>query len=203
MIGYGEDALTFWALRSDLRRILRELDDQTDPESCLRIYRPSFGRGGGKANFGEFDSILATRKSVYLIESKWDDKDHERKWSVRLQETQVRRHEIFRWYFLRWPDDKFGDWGQFVERYEGHFSQEFKGKTIAKQGTLLSGNLMYILGRLKGYPRHLTDVLLFFDSGENVKPSNVNPPGFFKLVVLPYSRLPRSHYVDMQHVPGS
>ena len=77
LIGYGEDFLTLWALTKETDKILSKLDDDTPSESCTVIYRPSFGRAGGsmenqRAEFGEFDAILITNHTAFLIESKWD-----------------------------------------------------------------------------------------------------------------------------------
>lgn len=59
-LGYGEDALTLWALEKHRSEILNKLDDQTTTSDCLVFFRPSFGRSGGKgsAEFGEFDSRI-------------------------------------------------------------------------------------------------------------------------------------------------
>ena len=68
IIGYGEDALTYWALTKKLKYVLNELSDNSMPKNCVLYYRPSFGRGGGGC-FGEFDSILQTDNWLYLIEA--------------------------------------------------------------------------------------------------------------------------------------
>lgn len=69
IMGYGEDALTIWALKNKLSIILGAFNDQTDPKDCLVFYRPSFGRSGGSgsAEFGEFDAIVASKQKIYLI----------------------------------------------------------------------------------------------------------------------------------------
>ena len=74
-MGYGEDALTLWALKKQLTKILGTFKDSTDMVDCLVFYRPSFGRSGGpnSAEFGEFDAIVASKERIYLIESKWDN----------------------------------------------------------------------------------------------------------------------------------
>ncbi len=45
IIGYGEDALTMWALSYSMGEILRQLDDDTAPSEAVVFYRPSGGRG--------------------------------------------------------------------------------------------------------------------------------------------------------------
>jgi hypothetical protein len=59
MYGYGEDALTLWALTNKLPTILEKLRDNSAPSECEVLFRPSFGRRGGEINaqFGEFDFI--------------------------------------------------------------------------------------------------------------------------------------------------
>lgn len=44
MLGYSEDAFTFWALKRHLTEILEKLNDKTKPSDCLIFFRPSFGR---------------------------------------------------------------------------------------------------------------------------------------------------------------
>jgi hypothetical protein len=65
IMGYGEDALTLWALKHQTAEILREFEDKTAPSDCLIFYLPSFGGNGGtkSAEFGEFDAILTSKKN--------------------------------------------------------------------------------------------------------------------------------------------
>ncbi len=60
ILGYGEDALTLWALQNKLMEILKFLDDSSDQPECKIFFRPSFGRrgGAGSSQFGEFDLRL-------------------------------------------------------------------------------------------------------------------------------------------------
>ncbi len=44
ILGYEEDAFTFWALKRRTSEILKELKGQTEPSDCLIFFRPSFGR---------------------------------------------------------------------------------------------------------------------------------------------------------------
>ena len=68
---YGEDALTLWALKEPLGQILKNLEDESDPDECIAFFRPSFGRRGGdrSVQFGEFDLILITQDRVILAGS--------------------------------------------------------------------------------------------------------------------------------------
>ncbi len=102
IIGYGEDALTFWALKNRLAEILGKLGDESKQSDCTVFYRPSFGRGGSRtANFGEFDGIVSTKTCVYLIESKWEGSAKSSK-KVWLSKAQLNRHAIFKEYFDKW-----------------------------------------------------------------------------------------------------
>ena len=94
ILGYGEDALTLWYLTRQLPAFLEKMKKedgcQATPEQCLLLYRPSLGRGG--KCYGEFDAIVATPKTAYLIESKWVQSGNEHK----LKGEQGKRHQIFR-----------------------------------------------------------------------------------------------------------
>ena len=104
ILGYGEDAFTFWALKRRLSEILKDLHDQTEPSDCLIFFRPSFGRRGGRgrAEFGEFDAILASPQNIYLIESKWDNLSENKNEQIELIDEEVLRHKIFSWYLRNW-----------------------------------------------------------------------------------------------------
>lgn len=194
VIGYGEDALTYWALTEKLEYILQKLGDKSNPSDCLVMYRPSFARKGG---FGEFDAILATPHSIYLIESKWDGSSKFKEGiKLEVKNTQVNRHRIFIWYFKHWNKEDFQSWSSFVERYESEFSNEFNGKKIASPRTKLSGNLEYVINQLHRYSKEISDVLLFFRSKESFPPNCVNPPNF-QLVIVDYQKLCGGDYFKM------
>ena len=84
LIGYGEDALTLWALTEKLSELLGKLEDHSDPASCKAFLRPSFGRSGGSNSpqFGEFDFILLSRKARYHPAQPWlkDEQVKDRYW---------------------------------------------------------------------------------------------------------------------------
>jgi hypothetical protein len=82
IIGYSEDALTYWAITSKLGEIMQTLGDRSLPSEAFVFYRPGFGRRDSigphakkkrlSAEFGEFEVILGTQQAVYRIDSKWD-----------------------------------------------------------------------------------------------------------------------------------
>src|SRR5437667_8731055 len=99
-LGYGEDALTLWALSSKLSSLLSAFGDQTPISETIVFYRPSFGRGQqqrgvrtAKAEFGEFDAIVGTRERVYPIEAKWEcSRGIAPGGIITLRPEQARRH---------------------------------------------------------------------------------------------------------------
>jgi hypothetical protein len=198
VISYGEDALTYWALTEKLGSILQKLEDKSDPPSCLVIYRPSFGRRGGpgRAEFGEFDAILATSRSIYLIESKWGGSSEIKEGIIKVRKEQVDRHRIFAWYFRRWRKNEFQSWLSFVKRYEAEFSKKFDGKKIAPSGSKLSRNLEYVINQLHGYTKEISNVLLFFRSEGTSPPTRIVPRDF-RLVIVDYQKPCGSDYLEI------
>jgi len=98
ILGYGEDALTLWALSEKLTEIL-EPDDSINNPLCKIIYRPSFGKDKNYG-FGEFDFIILSDNFVYLGESKWDNTPHEEQNESlkKLEGNQQNRHFVFQAY---------------------------------------------------------------------------------------------------------
>lgn len=204
VIGYGEDALTYWALTEKLECVLKELD-KSEPQKCLVIYRPSFGRRGGpdRAEFGEFDAILATPHKIYLVESKWD-RSREIKWDrarengiIKLREEQELRHKIFDWYFKNCRENDFNNWQSFIEKHQNEFSEEFKGKKkkIVHQkrnrleNSQLWKNLKYIINQLCRYGRGIGNIILFFKiEGSNPHITIDSQDLDFQLVTVDYPK---------------
>ena len=52
IIGYGEDALTYWALSRHMTEVISPppINDDSPHENTLFIYRPSFGLVGERAH---------------------------------------------------------------------------------------------------------------------------------------------------------
>ncbi|MFY8201956.1 MAG: hypothetical protein ACOVLE_14875 [Pirellula staleyi] len=146
IIGYGEDALTYWALTTKLQYILDKLD-KTKADDCLVFYRPSFGRG---VNIGEFDAILATAKTVYLVESKWDESKEykESRHEIVFAESQLRRHRLFTAYRNHWRVGDFPDWKDFADRFAEVARKNLEGHVVPKASNTLAKNLAYTLNRV-------------------------------------------------------
>ena len=173
ILGYGEDALTLWALKNRLKAILERFGDKANPSECLIFYRPSFGRRSRKGSsiFGEFDAIVASRSNILLVESKWDNLGAFKEEELALREEQLLRHRIFAWYLTNWNERFRGKWERFVEEKKEHF--RFRGKTMPKANSLLSRNLEYVLNRLQQHcanthKSHIENVLLYFHKGTRI-----------------------------------
>lgn len=182
IIGYGEDALTYWALSTRLEWMLKELDDNSKPDDCLVLYRPSFGRSGGpnSAQFGEFDAILATPVKVYLIESKWGGSSEIKDGKIHLRDEQTLRHKLFHEYRALWETSKFNNWLDFYNKFQGKILE----KKIAPSGSKLARNLERILRTLLEYSRDTQNVLLYFHRGDQEPPRSVDQG--FQLILCHY-----------------
>lgn len=206
IIGYGEDGLTYWALTTQLRDILGQLEDDTPPEQCTVFFRPSFGRAGGPKSpqFGEFDSILATQNAVYLMESKWDHGAPRNPSDMVLEEVQIMRHRIFTWLRNRWHDLQPENWDRFREAAEADFTEEFPYRPLAAGRRLLARNLGYILDQLcrNEFGNDTHNVLLYFHRVNTPQPKRIvdaarNNLNDFTLVCLNYPALGQSGYFPM------
>jgi hypothetical protein len=183
ILGYGEDALTLWALKEQLRKILDVFKDSTNVEDCLIFYRPSFGRSGGKhsAEFGEFDAIVASKEKYYLIESKWDNHSNYEKDSVRLRDEQVLRHEIFTWYLYNWGTMYSGNWQRFKAEQEKNFNTLSKIVNYCDCDTIQS---------------NARNVLLFFyDSSKSQPPTKTN--GMFTIIPIDYAKYTQNNFINI------
>jgi hypothetical protein len=206
ILGYGEDAFTLWALENRMLNILESLKDESAPSDCIAFYRPSFGRRGGEKNpeFGEFDAIIASHKSIYLIESKWDFLFPSKKKEIAVKRGQVLRHDILSWYLTSWDEKYFGEWDKFARENEKDFLKEFNGKPIATSDSLLATNLESILNSLRKHCRDFScrndvkNVLLFFyDKRINSPPHKALKN--FSLIEIDYSLVVNDNYVTMFH----
>ena len=206
MIGYGEDALTYWATTKKLDLLLKELEDDSQRYDRLVFYRPSFGRGrivkkasDRKAEFGEFDAILSTTRAVYLIESKWDNLSENKKVVIKLSDVQILRHKIFAWYYYHWRVGS--DWTEFAERYGDDFEGRFMKwqRKIAPPSSLLSENLRYILNQLRNPNKELKNLLLYFYRQGSGRPHITVKSGdlHFQPLVFAYPTAEKSNYITI------
>jgi len=204
ILGYGEDALTLWALKQRTSDILESFQDQTAPSDCLIFYRPSFGRHSkeGSAVFGEFDAILVSSENIYLIESKWDNLRRFKKDKVILDKEQKLRHRIFSWYITHWDKKYCHNWKSFVKEQQYEFQKKFRTKNIAPTGSLLATNLEFILNKLLEHCKRFSSVdniknvlLFFYNKEKSTPPSKINRP--FKLVSIDYNQEITGNFVTL------
>lgn len=171
MIGYGEDALTLRSVTERLPELLSQLGDQSDPDSALVLFRPSFGRrsgsreGGRGASFGEFDAVVATGAGVYLIEAKWSrSSETHHKETVVLRDEQIRRHEVMKWYLRRWRELRPTSWELFRTDVKEEFEAAFPTLTVPRHDQHLGENVEYVLQLLADCGEKVVDVLLYADA---------------------------------------
>jgi len=207
ILGYGEDAFTFWALKRRLSEILKELKDQTEPSDCLIFFRPSFGRRGGegRAEFGEFDAIVASSENVYLIESKWDRLLRNKRNEIALTPNQVLRHKIFSWYLGNWDAPKYGNnWRKFESEFQSDFTKEFRDRKIAPSGSLLAENLEFVLNKLQEHCKRFLceykprNVLLYFYGKKSTEIKGVIAEDLnFEVVPIDYSKYTSGNFITL------
>jgi hypothetical protein len=209
ILGYGEDALTLWALGSRLADVLThpKLRDTSPAANALVMYRPSFGRGRRRgsadkavprAEFGEFDAIVGTALQVYLVESKWEGSSEiEPSGTIHLRSEQTRRHRIFEWTLRQWRAAHVSDWDTFAsDDRERAFQKEFSDHKLAPKGSRLARNLEFVLKQLAEFRGEIKHVLLFFHLLEAPTASGVDRPEF---VFVPFRAVtvPESMYLDI------
>ncbi|KRE50622.1 hypothetical protein [Paenibacillus sp. Soil724D2] len=196
IFGYGEDALTFWAIKNRMSDILFKLNDSTPSDECKVFYRPSFGRSGGedRAGFGEFDSIIMSRERIFLIESKWKITNLE------LRPEQLNRHKFLRHYIDEWYKDFYTDWDSFLKVASGNLSNRGIKKPLAPAGSILASNLETLLRFIRKLYNNcpdIVDVLLYFSSA-NAKGIPLMTNTDFQLVPLEYTNECFGHYLVLE-----
>jgi len=196
LLSYGEDPLTYWSLTKRLGHFLRKLNDTTDPDAALVIYRPSFGREGSSSQFGEFDAIVGTAQGVYLVEAKWSESSELKDGVLSVRDGQLKRHRVFRHYLERWRAALPADWSAFVGAASESFMAQFPGITLPPAGSKLACNLVFVLQLLAPLGRRIEDVLLFNTVREEFAPPRVEPASF-RLVVSRVQAVGGAGYFDM------
>ena len=136
VFAYGEDGLTLKTTKERLGEILHELGDKSNPSDCAVFFRPSLGRG--TTGYGEFDAIIISPKKAYIVEAKWDDKGRKKKIS-RLEENQIRRHDILKWLSQNWDGEE--EWDTFAEKYNPEFEEEFTLDSPSKEGAKVAKSI--------------------------------------------------------------
>lgn len=189
ILGYGEDALTLWALTQRTNQLLAELKDPNPPASCTLLFRPSFGRSGGprSSQFGEFDFILASPTCLYLGESKWDQSSEVAEPVIRLRAEQTERHAVLAEYYRIWISTEHWEWPAFLSACVTKFAEAGINKPVPPVDSLLSRNLcntLMVISAATGRARLIRNVLLLIDSRETVNRERQTPPDGFTLIVM-------------------
>ncbi len=188
---YGEDFLTYWALQERLDVVLAHLSDKSDPNEATIFYRPSFGRRASydpaspRAEFGEFDVIVATPDFIYPIEAKWHASSEVDGTTITLDRAQFIRHRVFAWYRARYVEYD-GQWERFVKKYDSELRDVFPGKKIAPVGSKLADNIQFILRKLPLIGTTTIDVLLYFHPPDSSAAITVKPSSFVP-VSIPFT----------------
>lgn len=199
IFGYGEDALTLWALKRHVSTILNHFKDSSSHSDCLVFYRPSFGRHA-KENasvFGEFDAIIASPRNIYLVESKWDNLVESKKDEFVIRREQLTRHQIFTWYLTHWKKKYSDKWIDFIQEQQSAFN--FGQKTIAPADSLLARNLEFVLDKLLercgafSSENNVKNIFLFFYRGKSRAPLKINQA--FTPIAIDYGKEVLGNYV--------
>lgn len=205
ILGYGEDAFTFWAFKRHLSKILEELKDKTAPPDCLIFSRPSFGRSG-VAEFGEFDAIVASSQNIYLIESKWDRLLRNKRGEIALMLNQVLRHKIFSWYLKNWNTQKYSNkWEKFRNDKQDDFAGNFTNRRIAPPGSRLAKDLEFVLNKLQEHCKRYSceyreprNALLYFYGEKSTEIRKVAAGDLhFEVVNIDYSQYISDDFITL------
>jgi hypothetical protein len=202
ILGYGEDALTFWALTNNLPDILACVSDTSPAEECLVFYRPSFGRSGGpnSSQFGEFDFILATPKAVHLGETKWQSSPEVAEPEIKLREEQILRHRIFTIYYQIWIEKSLWEWNEFLIRVSEELKKAGINKPIPPVDSLLSINLKSVLAKLaqatNRSPR-LDNLILVVDCNGFLHSAQKRAPKNFSLLIIDASKNTEDGFIPL------
>jgi hypothetical protein len=155
----------------------------------------------GGSTFGEFDAIIASSESIYLLESKWDNLSRSKKEEIKIRPEQELRHRIFSWYNKHWSK-KYVDWESFAKEQSDSFRREFENKKMIPCGnTKLAKNLRFVLNELqKHYHKSSSEydvrnvLLFFYNKAESCKPTVKQD---FKLVPVDYGREIIDNFINL------
>jgi hypothetical protein len=207
LFGYGEDALTLWALKMKLPEILEPFSDRSPTSDCKIFFRPSFGRRGGEnsSQFGEFDFLILASKCLYLGESKWDrsseliDNDS----IIELRPEQLRRHQLFDFYIQEWAFGQYSEWGEFVTAASPRAREKFQ-KPLAPSDSLLAKNLKSVMDIIRSHFSHhkpqIHNVLLYLYGSPKGKqiPKEVKGEFGFQVVPIKYPVSDTGNYISIE-----
>ncbi len=204
VLGYGEDALTLWAIKNKLDVILRATSDSSATSTCQVFFRPSFGRRGGdnSPQFGEFDFIILSENRLHLGESKWARSSEKLKDGVlELRAEQKLRHRIFKFYVEQWAFGDYSSWQEFTDKAQAKLQLRDIAKPLAPENSLLASNLQAVLEVIK---KHYTsmpsigNVLLYLYDGTTVEQLPQEASEDFELALIDYSEDTFGHFIRIE-----
>lgn len=202
LLGYGEDALTLWALKNKFQYILDSLKDKSNTTECIVYFRPSFGRSGGghSSQFGEFDFIIITKVRVYLGESKWGNSSEIRDLTISLREEQLLRHLLFEIYIQAWLETESRDWDSFSLCVTSKLEITNIDKLVAPKSSLLQKNIQTVLTSISDNITNsceVKNVLLYLYSGNFLKQTPIAVNGNFEIICIDYSEDLKDNFIKL------
>jgi hypothetical protein len=214
ILGYGEDAFTFHALKYGLGSILRQLGDDSDPAEAVVLFRPSFGRrstkpdGKPRSEFGEPDALIRTPVATYIVEAKWVASGERQGDTVTLHPRQIRRHRVLGAYIEAWHTWRAKEAGDDWESFRPHAEAALAALapdvapavSVPGAGTTLASSLHFVFRTLD--PEHrAVDVLLYCYPEGEPDPGQLSCDGF-KVVRYACPTVARSRFVVLDGTPA-
>jgi hypothetical protein len=168
ILSNGEDSLTLWMIENKIQDLLTKIGDNSIINNCSIVYRPSYGRigGAGSSQFGEFDAVIISEKSVYLCESKWDkSSENIEKGKLRLRKEQINRHEILRFYIENYGYGEYQNWAEFQKASQNSEVITKHRKAIPSKNSLLARNIQSLINEVKQIYKmkpNIINLLIYF-----------------------------------------
>lgn len=166
-----------------------------------------YERGGKRrAEFGEFDAILASSEKFYLIESKWDNFSENKNDEIKLSDEEVLRHKILSWFLRNWDAQKYSsNWAGFENGFQSNCANEFPDRKIAPAGSHLAKDLEFVLNKLQEHCRRFSseyreprNVLLYFHGNKSREIKRVAAEDLnFEVVNINYSQYISGNFITL------
>jgi hypothetical protein len=182
--------------------LLNKVGDISIRNNCSIVYRPSFGRmgGAGSSQFGEFDAVIISEKSVYLCESKWDkSSENIQKGKLRLRKEQIRRHEILRFYIDNYGYGKYQNWAEFQKASQNCEEMTKHPKTIPGENSLLARNIQSLINEVKIIHKtkpNINNLLIYFYNSTNK--AVISTEEGFQIITMDYSKALEGQFIVLR-----
>ena len=190
IIGYGEDALTLWAIKNKLHAILQELNDNSDVSRCKYSFAPALDGVEARRVHSLGNLILLFFRKNASTWEKVSGMDLQRtRTAFGVTDEQKFRHEVMKFYICQWFKGDFPDWSSFVRKVgktTKHMGVEKPWHLSALFGIQLTDPLETIKSHFSSLPE-IRNILLYLHKGESSNPiSRVSKD--FDLVKIDYSQ---------------